>query len=84
MLLLETAHRQGRYKEVMSHTINEPRLLIIDETGYLPMGREQANHFFQVLAHRYEKASVIVTSNLPFRQWDNTFAGDKVLAAVIG
>lgn len=83
MLLLETAHRQGRYKEVMSRSINKPRLLIIDEIGYLPMGREQANHFFQVVANRYEKASVIVTSNLPFGQWDNTFAGDKVLTAAM-
>lgn len=83
MLLLETAHRQARYKEVMSRTISTPKLLIIDEIGYLPMGREQANHFFQVIANRYEKASVIVTSNLPFGQWDNTFAGDKVLTAAM-
>lgn len=83
MLLLDTAHRQGRYKEVISRTINTPKLLIIDEIGYLPMGREQANHFFQVVASRYEKASIVVTSNLPFGQWDNAFAGDKVLTAAM-
>lgn len=83
MLLLDTAHRQGRYKEVMSRTISTSRLLIIDEIGYLPMGREQANHFFQVVANRYEKASIVVTSNLPFGQWDSAFAGDKVLTAAM-
>lgn len=83
MLLLETAHRQGRYKDIMRRVINNARLLIIDEVGYLPMGREQANHFFQVIANRYEKGSIIVTSNLTFGQWDNTFANDKVLTAAM-
>jgi DNA replication protein DnaC len=83
MLLLETAHRQGRYKEIMRRVINNARLLIIDEIGYLPMGREQANHFFQVIANRYEKGSIIATSNLAFGQWDNTFAHDKVLTAAM-
>lgn len=83
MLLLETAHRQGRYKETMRRVIGHARLLIIDEIGYLPMSREQANHFFQVIANRYEKGSIIATSNLPFGQWDNTFAGDKVLTAAM-
>lgn len=83
MLLLETAHTQGRYKDIMRRVINNARLLIIDEVGYLPMGREQANHFFQVIANRYEKGSIIVTSNLAFGQWDNTFANDKVLTAAM-
>lgn len=83
MLQLETAHRQGRYKEVMRRTIRHVRLLIIDEVGYLPFGRDQAHHFFQVIANRYEKGSVIITSNLSFGQWDNTFANDKVLTAAM-
>ncbi|HCC3243272.1 AAA family ATPase [Legionella pneumophila] len=83
MLLLETAHRQGRYKDIMRRVINNARLLIIDEIGYLPMNRDQANHFFQVIANRYEKGSIIATSNLAFGQWDNTFAGDKVLTAAM-
>lgn len=83
MLVLETAHRQGNYKEIMRRVISNARLLIIDEIGYLPLSREQANHFFQVIANRYEKASIIATSNLTFGQWDNTFAGDKVLTAAM-
>jgi len=65
----------------MHRAINSYRLLIIDEIGYLPMNREQANLFFQVIAARYEKGSLIVTSNLPFGQWDATFAQDATLTA---
>lgn len=50
---------------------------------YLPMNREQANLFFQVIAARYERGSLIVTSNLPFGQWDATFAQDATLTAAL-
>jgi hypothetical protein len=60
-----------------------PKLLVIDEIGYLPFGREQANLFFQVVAKRYEKGSMILTSNLAFGSWDEAFAGDAVLTAAI-
>jgi DNA replication protein DnaC len=50
---IEAAQRQGRMKEVMQRTVAMPKLLIIDEIGYLPFGREQANLFFQVVARRY-------------------------------
>jgi DNA replication protein DnaC len=83
MVQLETAQRQGRYKEILRRVVNHPKLLIIDEVGYLPMGREQANHFFQVIASRYEHGSIIITSNLTFGQWDSTFANDKVLTAAM-
>ncbi|BDB49824.1 hypothetical protein R5G_32700 [Escherichia coli] len=43
-----------------------PRLLIIDEIGYLPFSQEEAKLFFQVIAKRYEKSAMILTSNLPF------------------
>lgn len=83
MLQLETAYRQGRYKEVLSRVVLSPSLLIIDEIGYLPLTRDQANHFFQVIATRYERGSIIVTSNLSFGQWDTTLANDKVLTAAM-
>lgn len=83
MLQLEAAQRQGRYKEVMRRIVQHPKLLVIDEIGYLPMSREHANHFFQVIANRYEQGSIIVTSNLSFGQWDNAFANDKVLTAAM-
>ena len=63
--------------------VASPKLLIVDEIGYLPFGREQANLFFQVVARRYEKGSMILTSNLAFGSWDEAFAGDAVLTAAM-
>ena len=83
LLSLSAAHAQNQLKTVMHRAINAYRLLIIDEIGYLPMNREQANLFFQVIAARYERGSLIVTSNLPFGQWDATFAQDATLTAAL-
>ena len=83
LLTLSTAHAQNRLKEVMRKSINAYCLLIVDEIGYLPMNREQANLFFQVIAERYEKGSIIVTSNLSFGQWDKTVANDATLSAAL-
>jgi DNA replication protein DnaC len=83
MLQLTAAHRQGRLKEYLRRGIQMPKLLIIDEVGYLPFSREEASHFFQVIAQRYERGSVIITSNLPFAQWDATFAGDATMTAAL-
>ena len=70
-------------KEFMHRMVAAPKLLIIDEIGYLPFGREQANLFFQVIARRYEKGSLILTSNLSFGSWDDAFANDAVLTAAM-
>ena len=83
LLTLSVAHAQYQLKAVMQRAITAYRLLVIDEIGYLPMNREQANLFFQVIAARYEKGSLIVTSNLPFGQWDATFAQDATLTAAL-
>ena len=83
VMTLETAQRQGRWKEAMHRAVSVYKLLIIDEIGYLPLGREQANLFFQVVAKRYEKGAMILTSNLTFGSWDQAFAGDAVLTAAM-
>jgi DNA replication protein DnaC len=83
VLMLEAAQRQGRYRQAMHRAVNAYRLLIIDEIGYLPMSREQANLFFQVVAQRYERGSMILTSNLTFGSWDSAFAGDSVLTVAM-
>lgn len=67
----------------MRAAIISPRLLIIDELGYLPLTREQAHQLFQIVAKRYEVGSMILTSNLVFGQWDQTFAGDAALTAAL-
>ena len=82
MINLEEAQKRGEYKKALK-TLMTPRILIIDEIGYLPLAREQANHFFQVIAKRYEKGSIILTSNLNFSQWDKAFAEDNVLTAAM-
>jgi DNA replication protein DnaC len=83
LLQLSTAQRQDRYKNVFQRGIQTPRLLIIDEVGYLPFNREQADLFFQVVAKRYEKGSVILTSNLSFGLWEQTFASDPALTSAM-
>ena len=83
MLQLVMASRQERLKEYLSRVVLGPRLLIIDEIGYLPFGRDEANLFFQVVAKRYEKGAMILTSNLPFPQWASAFADDTTLTAAM-
>jgi DNA replication protein DnaC len=83
MLQLAAAERQERFRQYLRAAILSPRLLIIDELGYLPLTREQAHQLFQVVAKRYEVGSMIVTSNLAFGQWDRTFAGDTALTAAL-
>ncbi len=82
ILKIEAAQRQGRLTEVFC-TIARSSLLIVDEIGYLPLHREQAQLFFQVIAARYEKGATIMTSNLNFGAWDQAFAGDRVLTAAM-
>lgn len=83
MLQLSTAHKQDRLKQYLNRAVLGPRLLIIDEIGYLPFGRDEANLFFNVVAKRYERGSIIMTSNLPFGQWASTFADDQALTAAM-
>jgi len=83
MLQLAAAYRAGRLKEYIRRGVQAPKLLIIDELGYLPFSREEASHFFQVIAQRYEHGSIIITSNLPFAQWDSAFAGDATMTAAM-
>ena len=61
-------------------TFGKYKLLIIDEIGYLPMNREGAHLFFQLVSRRYEKSSTIFTSNKPYSEWGEVM-GDPVIAA---
>src|SRR4051794_29993339 len=58
-------------------------LLVIDEVGYIPFEPEAATLFFQLVSGRYERASLIVTSNKPFGRWGEVFGDDPVAAAMI-
>jgi len=74
---------RSKVTEYMNRAVIGPRLLVIDELGYLPFGREEANLFFHVIAKRYERSSTIITSNLPFTQWATTLADDATLTAAL-
>ena len=64
------------------HLYQSQDLLVIDEIGYLPLGQQGSNLFFQVISHRHELKSTIITTNLPFAQWGNIFDGTTVATAI--
>jgi DNA replication protein DnaC len=79
--LAETHHAGNLQAELVR--LGRYPLLVIDEVGYIPFEPEAANLFFQLISARYERASVIVTSNKPFGRWGETFGDDTVAAAMI-
>jgi DNA replication protein DnaC len=79
--LLADAHAAGRLQPELVRLGRYP-LLVVDEVGYIPFEAEAANLFFQLVASRYERASVIVTSNKQFGRWGEVF-GDAVVAAAM-
>lgn len=79
---LAEAHQAGRLQQELTRLGRYP-LLVIDEVGYIPFEPEAANLFFQLVSSRYERASLIVTSNKPFGRWGEVFGDDVVAAAMI-
>jgi DNA replication protein DnaC len=80
--LLADAHAQGRLQPELVRLGRYP-LIVVDEVGYIPFEPEAANLFFQLVSARYERASLIVTSNKPFGRWGEVFGDDVVAAAMI-
>ena len=83
VLQLEKARREHRFDQYLKRAILGPSLLVLDEIGYLPLQKEQADMFFQVVAKRYEQGSVIITSNLSFGDWEETFDGNAALTSAM-
>ena len=83
MLQSAAAHRKEQLTSYFNRAILGPRLLVIDELGYLPFGRAEANLLFQVIAKRYERGSIIITSNLSFSDWAGALADDATLTAAL-
>jgi DNA replication protein DnaC len=79
---LADAHHAGRLQAELIRLGRYP-LLVVDEVGYIPFEAEAANLFFQLVSSRYERASLIVTSNKPFGRWGEVFGDDVVAAAMI-
>jgi DNA replication protein DnaC len=78
---LAKAHAEGRLEERLLH-FAKPRLLIVDELGYLPFEPDAAHLFFQLVSRRYEKGATLVTSNRAVGEWGAVF-GDPVVATAI-
>jgi DNA replication protein DnaC len=79
---LAAAHHGGTLQAELIRLARYP-LLVVDEVGYIPFEPEAANLFFQLVSSRYERASLIVTSNKPFGRWGEVFGDDVVAAAMI-
>jgi DNA replication protein DnaC len=78
---LTRARSENRLERQLKQ-LTYPKVLILDEMGYLPLSREDASLFFRLLSRRYEKASIIITSNKSFADWGEIF-GDQVMATAI-
>ena len=79
---LTDAHRAGRLPQELAR-LRRYGLIIVDEVGYLPFEQDAANLFFQLVSSRYEHASLILTSNLPFSGWGGVCGDQAVAAAMI-
>ena len=78
---LGDAQRQGRLDEELRKLLWTP-LLTVDEVGYIPFDPQAANLMFMLVSSRYERASLIVTSNKPFSAWGEIF-GDEIVAVAM-
>ena len=78
---LVAAHREGKLDDRLMH-FAKPKLLIIDELGYLPVEPEAAHLFFQLVSRRYERGATLLTSNRSVGEWGEVF-GDVVVATAI-
>ncbi|MDU0374774.1 ATP-binding protein [Staphylococcus pseudintermedius] len=63
--------------------LNRIELLIIDEIGYTPISKEQADYFYQLMSLRYEMKSTIITTSIPFSSWGDSFSNKIASAAII-
>ena len=79
---LKIAHSENRLKDALK-TFNKYKLLIIDEIGYLPVDRNGANLFFQLITKRYERSSTIVTTNQQFSKWGEIFSDNMLANAIL-
>ena len=76
------AHSRGKLASELVK-LRRYGLLVVDEVGYIPFEQDAANLFFQLVSSRYEHASMILTSNLPFARWGDVFGDQTVASAMI-
>ena len=76
------AHAHGNLKREL-HKYLQPRLLIVDELGYLPIDKHGADLLFQVISGRYERGAIIITSNRAYKHWPEIFNNDTTLTSAL-
>jgi DNA replication protein DnaC len=79
---LSSAQSAGRLKNVMRNYL-KPSILFIDELGYLPVDKKGADLLFQVISQRYERGSIILTTNKQFKKWPDIFNNDSTLTSAV-
>jgi DNA replication protein DnaC len=79
---LSAAQKRGDLKRELRKYLH-PRLLILDEIGYLPIDQHGANLLFQVISQRYERGSTILTTNKPFKHWPSIFNNDSTITSAV-
>jgi DNA replication protein DnaC len=79
---LTRAQSEGKLAEQLGFYA-KPKLLVIDELGYLPFEKQTANFFFQLVTRRYERGSMLITSNQMVTQWGHVFGDEMIAAAVL-
>jgi DNA replication protein DnaC len=79
---LEESQKQYQLDRFLKQ-LDKLDLLVCDELGYLSFQRSGAELLFQVFAERYERASLLITSNLPFSEWQQVFQGERMTAALL-
>ena len=79
---LAAAQSAARFKQELKKYLN-PSLLIIDELGYLPVDKKGADLLFQVISKRYERGSIILTTNKQFKKWPEIFNNDSTLTSAV-
>lgn len=79
---LEAAQQQHRLDRFLAQ-LDRFDPIVVDELGYLSFSRAGAELLFQVFAERYERRSLLITSNLPFGEWGQVFQGERMTAALL-
>ncbi len=79
---LSAAHKQGGLK-VQFKKYLAPTVLILDEVGYLPIDQHGADLLFQTISQRYERGSIILTTNKAFKQWPSIFNNDSTITSAV-
>jgi DNA replication protein DnaC len=80
---LAAADLAGKLSQKLKTFTTKSQLLVIDEVGYLPLNRAEANYLFQVVAARYERSSLILTSNKAVSEWPELFADHALATAIL-